>query len=120
MQLMILAILRLRPLPDKKKDALEILESICTALRQKHGCMACQVYESYGAADCLLYVEQWASRELFERHVQSDLYLRVLNAMELSQETPLLQFHEAGTFEGIERIQMLRQSGHRPNHGANS
>src|SRR5262245_33044671 len=107
---MVLAMLRIKPLSGKKKEALEILQSMKEPLRLKHGCIGSQVYESHSEEDRILYLEYWNSKEYFHRHIQSDLYLRVLTVMELSQETPVIEFHEFSAAQGMELIQALRQA----------
>ena len=107
---MILAILVIKPLTGKKKEVLDIFQSMTENLNVKHGCMGARVYVSHGKEERILYMEHWAERELFHRHVQSDLYLRILAAMELSEVTPQVQFHEFYSLQGIELIRTLRRS----------
>jgi len=43
-----------------------------------------------------------------QRHIRSDLYLRVLNAIELADELPEICFHEGSETTGIELIEAIR------------
>ena len=54
------------------------------------------------------YLEQWQSREPLDKHIRSELYFRVLNAMELAGEAPEIYFHEVSEKKGFEYIEALR------------
>ncbi len=106
---MIEAMLRVKALPGKRKEALEILRSLQEPLKLKHDCMECKVYESYGEEDWILYVEKWRTKEAMYRHIQSDLYRRVLTVMELTEESPQLTYQELTEVKGIELVEELRK-----------
>ena len=56
----------------------------------------------------MLYVEQWESEEDLQRHIRSDLYRRILEAMELSCRSPEVSFHSVSATAGMELIEALR------------
>jgi quinol monooxygenase YgiN len=56
-------------------------------------------------------MECWDSEEDFERHIRSDMYRRVLEAMELSGRPPELKVHRITESRGIELIGALRGGG---------
>ncbi len=56
----------------------------------------------------ILYLEKWQSEEEIDRHIQSDLYLRILNTLDLCRERPDTCFHEVSDIKGVERIAALR------------
>ena len=74
----------------------------------KHGSVCSRVYKSYGDDDSILYIEQWKTKEALYRHIQSDLYRRILTVMELAKEAPDISFSEFE--EGLELIQALREA----------
>lgn len=78
-------------------------------MRIKHDCAGGRVYESYGEENCILYLEEWKTKEALYRHIQSDLYRRILSVMELAEETPCVEFHEFNEMQGMELIISLRQ-----------
>lgn len=49
-----------------------------------------------------------SSTEDMRRHIRSDLYLWILNAIELSSKTPEICFHEDTETTGIELIEAIR------------
>jgi quinol monooxygenase YgiN len=53
-------------------------------------------------------LERWRSREDLYRHIQSSLYLAILNAMDLGQEAPEISFHEVSDTESMDLIEALR------------
>jgi quinol monooxygenase YgiN len=103
------AILRVKTLPGKNKDVLEILKSLQESLNRKQDCMGCEIYKSLGEEGWILYLEKWLTKESMFRHIQSDLYRRVLAVMELTQESPQLSFQELANVKGIELVMELRK-----------
>jgi len=105
---MILSFARINPLPGKQQVVLDILRTVIGATRLKSGCMDCAVYTDHGEGPTILYLEQWQSREFLDRHIRSELYFRVLSAMELSGEPPEIYFHEVSDTRGLEYVEALR------------
>ena len=105
---MILSFAKINPLPGKQQVVLDILRSVTDTTRLKSGCMACVVYTDQGKAQTILYLEQWQSRETLERHIRSELYFRVLSAMELAGEPPEIYFHAVSETRGLEYVEALR------------
>jgi len=105
---MILSFVKINPLPGKRQVVLDILRSVIGPTRVKSGCMDCAVYTDQGEGQTILYLEQWQSREHLERHIRSELYFRVLSAMELANEAPEIYFHEVSDTRGLEYIKALR------------
>jgi quinol monooxygenase YgiN len=105
---MIVSIMELIPTPGKRQAVLEILRFTEDKAQAKAGCMGCGVYEATDERGTILYLERWQSREDLHRHIQSSLYLAILNAMELGQEAPEISFHEVSDTESMELIEALR------------
>jgi len=105
---MILSFVKINPLPGKQQAVLDILRSVIAPTRLKSACMDCAVYADQGEAQTILYLEQWQSRESLNRHIRSELYFRVLSAMELANEAPEIYFHEVSNTRGLEYVEALR------------
>ena len=105
---MILLFLKINPLPGKQQVVVDILRSVIGITRLRSGCMDCAVYTDQGEAQTILYLEQWQSREPMDRHIRSELYFRVLSAMELANEAPEIYFHEVSDTRGLEYVESLR------------
>ena len=60
-----------------------------------------------------MYMERWDSEPELHRHIQSELYGRILAAAELSRTPPEFNFHFLKTSRGMDLIEALRtpQSG---------
>jgi quinol monooxygenase YgiN len=106
--IMIISTLIITPRPDKKQAVIEILRSVETTTRLKHGCIYCGIYEEHGGGQKILYIEEWQAREDMYQHIRSNLYLRVLNAIELASKPPEIFFHEDTETTGIGLIEAAR------------
>jgi len=105
---MILSFAKINPLPGKQQVVVDILRSVIGTTRLKSGCIDCAVYTDQGEAQKILYLEQWQSQETLDRHIRSELYFRVLSAMELANEPPEIYFHEVSDTRGLEYVEALR------------
>jgi quinol monooxygenase YgiN len=104
---MITASLKIDPMPDKRQSLIEVLMSVQTITRLKQGCIHCDIYEEYGDGH-ILYVEEWRAKEEMYKHIRSNLYLRILNAIELASKPPEVFFYEDRETKGIELIEAIR------------
>ena len=105
---MILSFAKINPLPGKQQVVLDIFRSVIVPTRLKSGCMDCAVYTDQGEGQKILYLEQWQSRKPLDRHIRSELYFRVLSAMELANDPPEIYFHEVSDTRGLEYVEALR------------
>lgn len=105
---MIIALLKMNPQPEKRQEVLDIIRSFRELLRVRQDCRACEVYEAEGGAGEILYLEQWRSEDALFRHLQSPLYMRILEAMELAVEAPEISFYGVSEITGMELIEKLR------------
>jgi quinol monooxygenase YgiN len=103
-------ILKLKLSVSSKKEAIEIFKSLGESLSSRQGCAGFGAYESVEVPNQLFYIEQWTTRKALYRHIQSDLYRRILNVMDLAIETPEISFHETVKVGGMELIQDLREA----------
>jgi len=105
---MIIASLELVPQADKRQAMLEILRSVEDRVRTKAECMACGVFEAADGSSRVLYEEHWKTAKDLHAHIQSGLYLRILNAMELASEQPRMSFHEVSYTNSLQLVEELR------------
>ena len=104
---MIIAILKMIPLLEKRHEVLDVLFSIKGPVLTEPECLACCILEEYGDERNLFYVQKWRSLAALERHIRSSSYARVLEAMELSAQPPEVSFYktsETWSFDLIERV----------------
>jgi len=54
------------------------------------------------------YTEQWESEAALETHLRSELYRRILAALELSKHAPEVHFYYTSETKGFELIECMR------------
>ncbi len=92
---------------------LEILRSVKDLTLPSPGCIGCWVSEEE-LHNHIRYSEQWESSEALEAHIRSDLYRRLLAAMELSRKSPEVQFYYTSEKRGFEVIEAARSQATQP------
>jgi quinol monooxygenase YgiN len=105
---MMIARLILKVLPEKRNAAIDILRSVQLALGIRQEVLLCKVYENSEDGE-ILFIEQWRTKEALYRHIQSDLYRRILEVMELAKLPPDLCFFDVSEIEGLDLVITLRQ-----------
>ena len=100
--------MELTPAPDKREEILELLRFSVDRLQGKPGCMSSAVYEADEERGTILYLERWESEEALHRHIQSNLYRGVLNAIDLAVGPREITFHEISDTKSMELIVALR------------
>jgi quinol monooxygenase YgiN len=105
---MTIGTIRILPAPHRRADVLEVLRSVQGPLRAQPGCDACEIYEEEGPELAIVFVERWAAQADLEAHLRSDMYRRILGAIELSGCPPDVRFEQVTTSEGIELIERAR------------
>lgn len=106
--LMLLAILTIFPLHGEESRIIEVLESFRTDVAANAECLESLITVASGEGGLICYTERWRSREALERHVGSDLYCRVFEAMELSRQAPRIEFLEVRDVGGLDMIASVR------------
>lgn len=102
------SIIKISPVPEKRKEVLSILQSVKGPTQAIHGCLSCSICGEEGDDNIIFYMEQWRTWADFIRHIQSDYYARILKAMELSLEKPEVSFFEVSAVKGMEFIEAAR------------
>ncbi len=105
---MVFSIIRIFPSPRQRNQVIEILRSVQDLTRPSPGCLGCWLSEEDNLHNHIRYAEQWETEETLHQHVRSDLYRRVLAAMELSKHSPEVSFHYTNDVKGFELIEALR------------
>jgi quinol monooxygenase YgiN len=104
-----MTLLKIVPLAEKRKVALEILRFVEGTLRGRAACLDCGVFEQSGGDEVILYVDQWLSAEELSLHLKSDLFFHVLEAMELASGPPEISFHAVSKTAGLPWLETLRR-----------
>ncbi len=102
--------MRLFPSPRERAPMLEILRTVRDLTLVRPGCLGCWLYEEESLPCHIRYGEQWASEDDLYQHLGSELYRRILAAIELSHRPPEIQFHFVSQTRGMELIEAVRTS----------
>jgi quinol monooxygenase YgiN len=111
---MILAVLELVPQMQQRQPMLEVLRFVEERVRTKPECLDCGVFEEATGAQRVVYMEQWRSAKDLHAHLQSGLYSKILQAMELACEEPRISFHEVSQTRSMDLITQLRSQQRQP------
>jgi quinol monooxygenase YgiN len=87
---------------------MELLHSVQDLAGPSAGCAGCWLSEEDVLHNHIRYAEQWESEEALHDHIRSDLYRRVLEAMELSKQQPKVKFYYCTETKGLELIEAIR------------
>ena len=105
---MIIGTVRILPPPDRRAAVLEVLRSVQGPVQAQPGCAACDVFEDRSPEPVIVLFERWETEEALEAHLRSELYRRILGAVELSGGQPEVRFEHVSGIEGMELIERLR------------
>lgn len=105
---MVFAVMRLFPSARERAHLLEILRSVQNPTIVRPGCLGCWLHEEHILHDYVQYGEQWASEQDLYNHIRSDLYRRILAAIELSRLQPEVEFHYVSATRRLELIEAIR------------
>jgi quinol monooxygenase YgiN len=104
----IISLIELKSTLRSRGEILELLRYCADDLRTKPGCLGTGVYEAGDQNETILYLERWSSAGEFHCHIQSNLYLGVLNAMDLASAPPDVRYYEVSETKSMELIAALR------------
>jgi quinol monooxygenase YgiN len=104
----ILSIVKIAPLPEKHAEILRILSSIKGPVQAISACLDCCICEDVSGEGMIIYLEQWQSWEAFMRHLRSETYAKILEAIELSREMPDVSFYEVSSIRGMDLLTAVR------------
>lgn len=107
---MIVGTVRILPAPQRRADVLEVLRSVQGRVQDQPGCTGCRIYQEDDPESAIVLVERWASDEALQTHLRSDIYQRILSAIELSASPPGISFDHVSATEGIEVIERSRNA----------
>jgi quinol monooxygenase YgiN len=106
--IVVFSIIRLYPSGKQRSEVIDLLRSVQDLTRPMPGCLGCWLSEEDFSHNHIGYVEQWESEEALHNHLRSDLYRRVLAAMELSRQPPEVSFYHASEKQGFELVEAVR------------
>ena len=105
---MINATIRFTASAEKIEKLRDVLLSVLGPTQAMPECICCRLYQDESNPNSWLLFEEWRSEEGMRRHVKSEAYRVVLEAMELSSEAPEVKFSLENKVEGFELIASIR------------
>ncbi len=104
----VFSVIRLFPGVKQRAQMIELLRSVQDLTRPCSGCMGSWFSEEDILHNHIRYAEQWESEEALHAHIRSDLYRRLLEAMELSRRPPEVIFYFCTQTKGLELVEAAR------------
>jgi quinol monooxygenase YgiN len=97
--------------PDESRTALvRTLSSMLGPTRVAPGCLDARLYSDLDRRKTLLLVEEWASREQFERNLDTAKLNAIVAAIELSSEAPVVRIDTVEREEGVDGLALDRNA----------
>jgi quinol monooxygenase YgiN len=95
--------------PDDRRTALwQTLVSTLGPTRVAPGCLDARLYSDLDKSRTLLLVEEWESREHFERNLDMAKLNTIVVAIELSSESPVVRVDTVEREEGVDVLSLHR------------
>jgi quinol monooxygenase YgiN len=95
--------------PDERRTALlRTLGSMLGPTRVAPGCLDARLYSDLDRRKTLLIVEEWESREKFERNLDMAKLNAIVAAIDLSSEPPVVRIDAVEREEGVEALALHR------------
>jgi len=100
--------IRIPATPECADDAVVALRSVVGPTLANRACGECRVLRDEADECFVVFYERWLSFAAFERHIRSDLYLRVLAAIDMAAETPTVRIECMGQKWDLDLVKELR------------
>jgi quinol monooxygenase YgiN len=101
--------------PDEKRTSLlRTLGSILGPTRVAPGCQDARLYSDLDRRKTLLLVEEWETREQFERNLDMAKLSAIVAAIELSSEAPVVRVDVVEREEGVDALSLHRSAFRTP------
>ena len=107
------ATLRMVAPPGRRDEILHALRWLAGPVQARRGCAGCRILQDLDDENALVLVEEWTSRETFERHLRSEDFRRLLAVAELATEPPELRFDRIAERRGLGLVAEVRGDGAR-------
>jgi len=95
--------------PDRLRIALlRTLGSVLGPTRVAPGCLSVRLFTDIDKLGALVLVEEWETREQFERNLDTSKLNTIVGAIELSGEAPVVRIDTVDREEGIDALAQHR------------
>jgi quinol monooxygenase YgiN len=90
---MILFIIRMKVLSEKRKELSQTISSLIGSIRTEKGCQRCNFFQSMEDENELCLLEEWDPQENLNSYLKSERFRVLRGAMNLLQEPYEMIFH---------------------------
>jgi quinol monooxygenase YgiN len=80
---MILMTIRMKVLPEKRKELTQALESLVKSIKGLKGCQRCELCMSANDENEFCLIGEWENRKELDMHLRSELFKVLMGAMSL-------------------------------------
>jgi quinol monooxygenase YgiN len=87
---------------------LRTLGSILEPTRVAPGCLSARLFSDLDKRKSLLLVEEWETRDQFERNLDTAKLNTIVGAIELSSEAPMVRVDQVEREEGVDTLAIHR------------
>ena len=94
---------------NKQSEALDILDSVSAQVQFEPSCISSRIYRGADEVRAIMVEELWANEADILRHLNSDVYHRVLLVIEMAEEPPEIRFDTIAHSSGVETIEKARK-----------
>jgi quinol monooxygenase YgiN len=101
---MILVIIRMRVLAEKRKELSQTITSLIGALRTEKGCKRCDFCQSMEDQNELCLLEEWDIQENLKTHLKSGHFRILRGAMNLLKEPYEIMFYAVSHPAGMKGL----------------
>ena len=101
---MIMAIIRMNVLPDKRMELSQTIDSLSGSIRQEKGCKRYDFFHSIEDENKLFILEEWDTQENLITHLKSEHFSVLRGAMNFLQAPYERKFYSVFHLGGMEKI----------------
>jgi len=96
----------------KKQEYGRAFTSLVGPIQVQEGCLSCCVFQTWPNESQLQIEARWRSHEDLIRHLQSDVYKKLLLLVELGTGPPVIEFFTVVELRGLDLVEIARNSRH--------
>jgi quinol monooxygenase YgiN len=101
-------LLRITAVPGHTDNLLQALRSVMRNVQVDGGCSDAHLLADVDDRNVLWYWEDWTGLDVFERHLRSERFARLLSIVETSSTLPLLECRLVAETRGLDYLAAVR------------
>ena len=107
---MILAIIKMKAFPAKRKEFLQTLQALIHSIRRVKGCRNCSACQDVEDENSFCMIQGWETKRALNKYLQSDLFDVLLGTKNLMSEPWEISFNTISSTTGIDAIKKARMT----------